>query len=339
MGSTEEIVINNYVFDKPLVSDNSGFSKWGIGKRNGIPYFVKEFLAPVYPVDTRMFTENQIIERTALCDRFIKSKLKLYKDIKDVNDGNMVPVESFFRVDAKFYISTYAILSPKLTIREIYDSDFINKVQLCTAIAHAMANLHSKHIVHADIKPDNILIIKSSILRPYIIDFDCSFYEEESPKLGEELNGDMVYLSPEGFMHIAEIESKLSCKMDVFALGILFHQYLTGYMPVFDTNEYQYLYEAVLDDATVDTSAIMVDVLRGIVDRMLLKNPEDRPTMDEVFVALRDVLLRTNGRARPVPVAAQNPKSDVKPTETGNASVGASDNPGGFFHTAGDLDL
>ena len=36
--------INNYSFEKPLTSDNSGFSKWGIGYRGGKAFFVKEFL-------------------------------------------------------------------------------------------------------------------------------------------------------------------------------------------------------------------------------------------------------------------------------------------------------
>lgn len=44
-------VINGYVIDGDLKTDNSGFSKWAFAKKNGCDYFIKEFLAPVYPVD------------------------------------------------------------------------------------------------------------------------------------------------------------------------------------------------------------------------------------------------------------------------------------------------
>lgn len=53
------ICINNYYFEKPLTSDNSGFSKWGIGIRAGKKYFVKEFLSPTYPIDDSVYTKNE----------------------------------------------------------------------------------------------------------------------------------------------------------------------------------------------------------------------------------------------------------------------------------------
>ncbi len=295
--------INNYSFDKPLASDNSGFSKWGIGNRGGRAFFVKEFLSPVYPADDTVFTEKKKQERIRLCQTFVEEKTNLYAALRDAADGSVVTVEQFFRVGAKFYISTRAVTEHTLSVSEIARCSFVDKLRLCCSIAHAMAAIHEKKIVHADIKPDNILVVRKGTPHANIIDFDCSFFEAKCPKLGEELNGDLVYLSPEGFLHIAGIESNLSCKMDVFALGLLFHQYFTGCLPGFDSEEYQYAYESVLDDHPLAVQGIAnIDCAR-ILEQMLTKKPDDRPDMHAVFTSLNAILLRSLNRSAPSRVA------------------------------------
>lgn len=295
--------INNYSFAKPLASDNSGFSKWGIGSRGGKTYFVKEFLSPVYPAEDSVYTEKKKQERIRLCQTFVEEKTKLYSAIRDASDGRVVTVEQFFRVGAKFYISTKAVTEPIMSISDIARLPFTDRLRLCCSIAHAMAGIHEKKIVHADIKPDNILVVLRESPQANIIDFDCSFFESKRPKLGEELNGDLVYLSPEGYLHIAGIESNLSCKMDVFALGLLFHQYFTGMLPDFDTTEYQYAYESVLDDHPLVVYGVENMDCCWLLEQMLKKKPEDRPDMNTVFISLNNILLRMLNRSAPERVA------------------------------------
>jgi len=301
----EVLRINNYSFTKPLASDNSGFSKWGIGTRGGRSYFVKEFLSPVYPADDSIFTEKKKQERIRLCQTFVEEKTNLYSAIREASDGHIVTVEQFFRVGAKFYISTKAVADPVLSIADIARASFEDRLRLCCSIAHAMARIHEKKIVHADIKPDNILVVRRNGLQANIIDFDCSFFESKRPKLGEELNGDLVYLSPEGFLHIAEVESNLTCKMDVFALGLLFHQYFTGQLPGFDSAEYQYAYESVLDDCPLNVYGIQNVDCRHIIKQMLNKKPEERPDMNTVFSSFNRILLQLLNRSEPEKVVAE----------------------------------
>lgn len=292
--------INNYSFSKPLTSNNSGFSKWGIGLRGGQKYFVKEFLSPVYPAEDSIFTEEKKQGRIRLCQSYVEDKTALYSAIREAADGHVVIVEQFFRVGAKFYISTKAITDPVMSVSDIARRcSFADRLRLCCAIAHAMARIHEKGIVHADIKADNILVVRKTGLQANIIDFDSSFFESKSPKLGEELNGDLVYLSPEGYLHIADVESNLSCKMDVFALGLLFHQYLTGSLPGFDSAEYQYAYESVLDDHPLNVNDIMNGDCRRIIEQMLSRRPEDRPDMSTVFASFNSILLQMLNRSTP----------------------------------------
>ena len=75
----EILSIHGYVLDKPLSTNNSGFSKWGFGEKNGNNYFIKEFLSPVYPEDESIFTPKQLAAKKKGCASFEAEKKELYK--------------------------------------------------------------------------------------------------------------------------------------------------------------------------------------------------------------------------------------------------------------------
>lgn len=247
----EEININGYILEQPLSNDNSGFSKWGFADKDGKRYFIKEFLAPKYPIDDSAICEKQKNDRLSECKEFQVSKIKLYSAINTSSDGNIVKIHDFFRQDSRYYITTEVVYGNTLSIQDIFVLPEKQRLLVCLVVSHAVAMLHSQHIVHADLKPDNILVTNESHIKAKLIDFDCSFFDYASPKLGEELNGDLVYLSPEAFIHMAELNSYLTCQMDIFSLGIILHQYLTGEMPQYNKKKYDYIYEAVLDKAKI----------------------------------------------------------------------------------------
>lgn len=285
----EKKIIFGYTLDKPLTNDNAGFSKWGFGEKNGRQYFIKEFLSPKYPVDDSTVGSAQKQAKIEICRQYEKEKLALYNAINDCSDGNLIRVHEFFRNDSAYYISTEVVKGEKLDAKRIATLPAKNKLLICVIVSHAMAMLHSRNIVHADIKPDNILVTNNPV-RAKVIDFDCSFFVDKSPELGEELNGDFVYLSPEGFLHIAEVESNLTCAMDVFALGIVFHEYLTGQMPDFDSRKYQYVYEAVLDGGKVSCNPGIKPEYKKIIESMLKRNPKERPSALEVYREFAKIL-------------------------------------------------
>lgn len=345
----EEMNINNYLFDGPLTNANSGFSKWAIGCRGANRYFVKEFLSPTYPEDMAFFNEEQWKARYDECVRFEEEKKELYGAINQASDGHLMRIIQFFRVKAKYYMVTDAVEGRTLSVKEIARLSYRERLTICCAVAHAISLMHAKGIVHADIKPDNILVTKKLGLGIHIIDFDCSFFEEKCPAPGEELNGDLVYLSPEAFLHMAGLESSLSCKMDVFALGLVFHQYLTGSLPQKDEENYLYSYEAVLDGNELKLeddpgTKRMESILLG----MLQKEPDKRPDMKAVFEAFHEELLAECGRTNEKPAmeksAAGKPVAEEsveeKPADLASAPLEAKQDAqkkDSFFMRAGDL--
>lgn len=316
--------INEYKFLMPLQNKNAGFSRWTYAVRYGEEYFIKEFMNPVYP-DEETLSDTLRKKKIESCKRFEEKKINLYRKINEVSDGNLVRVFEFFRCDSHYYISMAKINSQKISFGEIMKLPFEDKIILCRTAARSILALHSAGIVHSDIKDTNVLIHKSKKGKyvAKIIDFDCSFFENDPPKTENELGGDQIYLSPEACLFFCGDETKLTCKMDVFSLGLLFHQYLTGELPYFDRSQYDYAHEAVLDGGELIVKNDIPGRLRNMLQYMLKVNPDERTDMMSVFNILGTYIINNKD---------ENPPFNVN---INSGSQGRT--PQSFFHQAGNL--
>lgn len=280
-------MLGSYRLTTQLTSQNSGFSVWGYGVKGGREYFIKQFLSPKYPDNDTVSSPQRLQKRLKLCEDFEYSKRRLYQTLNRCSDGNAMRVYEFFRVGSNYYISTQKITAPSWDIERIAALRDVDKRRLCATIAHAVASFHEGGLVHADLKHTNILFSHgaSGIMTAKVIDFDSSFLETNPPEPGEEIIGDQVYFSPEACLHIWGEEVPLTCKMDVFALGVLFHQYFTGKLPSFDP-DFCYPGEAVANGAPLSLAPELPEPLAQLLGRMLAPYPEDRPAAAEVFEAL-----------------------------------------------------
>lgn len=166
------------------------------------------------------------------------------------------------------------------------------KLNLLISLSDCLRALHGDGIVHADLKPEHIVVEHDKdTLRVRLIDFDSGFLETAPPETGNELEVDPVYMSPEAYQKMTGKSVKLDRKLDTFALGILIHQTLAGGLPGFDRNKYSYLYAAVLDRAKLSLSQELSASMLMMIQKMLKKRPAFRPDDDTVSQKLKDMLL------------------------------------------------
>ncbi len=92
--------------------------------------------------------------------------------------------------------------------------------QVCDALAYA----HSHGIVHRDIKPANIMILKNGLVK--VTDFGIARATASSKTRTGVIKGTPYYMSPEQISGM-----KVDGRSDIFSLGIVFYQLLTGELP------------------------------------------------------------------------------------------------------------
>lgn len=276
-----------------MTSQNSGFSLWGFGQKNGEVYFIKQFLSPKYPVDDTVSSQESLNKKIRKCQEFERQKIALYEKVEQNTDGNAVTVEEFFRIGSKYYIATKKMDSLQWTIPEIAAFPIDAKRRLCAIIAHCVGSIHRGGVVHADLKHENLMFIssRSGKATVKVIDFDSSFLESNPPKAGEEIVGDQNYFSPEACISIWGGEIPLTCKMDVFALGVLFHQYFSGELPGFDKENATYPGEAVAKGQVLKISDRVPENVSWLLERMLMFDFEQRPTAMEAFQSLMNSMV------------------------------------------------
>ncbi len=319
-------IMNGYRLLAPFHNENAGMSRWTTAEKNNRTYFLKEFLSPVYPMDDSLpdYLRAQILQD---CENEVVRKIRLYQAINNASDGNAIRIGEFFRCDSRYYIQT-EMIPPEVTVpvQNLGRLPFRERVFLCGTIAKSIYRIHKAGVIHADIKVSNILVHLSREKRPVgkVIDFDGSFFESDPPRPGEDVGGDQIYLAPETCRFLMEEDVRLTHKLDIFALGILFHEYLTGAPPEFNHDEYFYAHEAVLEGETLRVADELPAEIRSILSKMLQADPEKRPDLDKVFYVFD---MYENGflAPKPAPKPVPKPNPDRKPTIP----------PG--FHPAGDL--
>ncbi len=102
---------------------------------------------------------------------------------------------------------------------------FMSVVSLMEQLTEAVGYAHSRGIVHRDLKPENILIANDG--RPVVLDFNLAASGASPASL---VGGTISYMSPQ---HLRALETGGSCSPqdDVFSIGVIFYQLLTGKTP------------------------------------------------------------------------------------------------------------
>lgn len=277
--------IGKYEITGEFSTENAGLSRWTFCTWEGREYFIKELLEPVYPVRAEELSLALVERKRKACEKFFGRQSFFYHRLADCRTGNNVITEDFFREGSRYYIVTEKVHSVGTDPKIAAALDDERKMVLTKALLYSVAGLQREQIVHGDLKADNVLLKRTTdgCLTGKIIDFDSGFLEGNCP---EEVQGDFVYLAPETFLRLQGENILLTGKIDMFALGILIHQYWTGEMPSF-SGEYQYVFEAVLNSGELTLNAGIPRNLRELLASMLRLNPVERPTAAEALGMLK----------------------------------------------------
>ena len=292
-------IINDYtvlgVEGKPFSTKGSGLSMWTFVRKDGVDYFMKEFLSPTYPIEGSPGSGKTKAEKRLKCEKFESHHQMIKERCKHVAAGtNLIITVDFFRFNTKYYKITEKVDVSTVGISEISTLPIEKKILILKTATHSLDILHKLKIVHGDLKPNNILIKerRKEFFTSKLIDFDNSYISGEPPIVRDDIVGDPAYYSPELEDYILNREhvngSDVSVQSDIFALGLIFCQYLTGQFPLpIVTGKYA---SNIVNNGgilEIKNDGTLPEELLILVNSMLLKSPLARPAVHKVFEVLK----------------------------------------------------
>ena len=170
-------------------------------------------------------------------------------------------------------------------------------LHIAKEIAKALAHAHQNNLVHCDIKPHNILVMPDG--RVKVADFGIARAVTSSTMTyNGTVVGSVHYFSPEQAKG-----TKITPKSDVYSLGVVLYEMLTGRLPF--TGEttvsiaLKHLQEEPDSVRQIDES--IPPIVESIVQRAMAKDPEERPSSEEIAgdITQAEELLHLNPGASP----------------------------------------
>ena len=216
-----------------------------------------------------------------------KANMRFQQEAKaasSLNHPNIVSVLDFgfLTNDQPFIVMDLAVGSSLADVLKdhgtLSNSDAISIfAQICSALAHA----HKRGIVHRDLKPGNIVLCPDDAgkLQAKLVDFGIAKIQALDPERIQSLTetgeifGSPLYMSPEQCSG-----SALDARSDLYSLGCVMYECLTGKPPFTGQNVMQTIFMHVNDQAVkiTDLNPRVPEALEQIVSRCLEKKAADR---------------------------------------------------------------
>ncbi|GIW34784.1 protein kinase [Meiothermus sp.] len=181
-------------------------------------------------------------------------------------------------------------------------------VEVMSRVAEALQHIHAQGIIHRDIKPGNIMVLKNAVRDDGSVDPRGVRLMDFGIAAGKVLTrltitgariGTPVYMSPEQAKG-----QRIDHKSDIYSFGVVFYEALCGQPP------FQGAYEAVIHQQITQmptppkqVNPDIPQVLSDLVYRMLEKDPEKRPGLEAVLEVLRGKWQEDPGLTAPLYLA------------------------------------
>ena len=133
-------------------------------------------------------------------------------DVSTSDDADYIVMELIDGITLKQYMEKKGILNWKETLHFA--------IQIAKALDHA----HSRGIVHRDIKPHNVMVLKNGSVK--VADFGIARVMSKSNTLTKEALGSVHYISPEQAKG-----GRVDSRSDIYSLGVVMYEMMTGRPP------------------------------------------------------------------------------------------------------------
>lgn len=286
-------LLGDFVVSSKPTNAGGGKCVWAFATKGGEEFFIKEFLDPKWPLESSPGNAESKRRRRAECAAFEQRHRHVMERLKSdaVGGGNIVVSEAFFRDHTTYYKVTKRIDASNLDSLKSLTAR--QKAVVLRTLGLSLQQLHRIGIVHGDLKPDNVLVQKrpaNDLYTAKLIDFDDSYLTGQPPE-SATVGGDSQYGAPEWVGYIQEDShsdgAELTAAVDMFALGLMLHEYLTGHLPGFPP-AFSSPGEAVKAGEQLSIDDQIHPAIVRLIMALTDARPQRRPTIGKFLSAIED---------------------------------------------------
>ena len=236
----------------------------------------------------------QLAAQKDFTSRFIREALSVAK----LNHTNIIQIYDVGKSDETYYFAMEFVRGRTLQdmIAEEGKMPPARAVSFIMQAARGLAYAHRKHIIHRDIKPDNIMINEEGVAKVADLGLAKEMNAEEFAVTASGVAmGTPYYIAPEQ----AKDAKKVDQRADIYSLGCTLYHMVTGKIPFDGKSAYEIITKHLEQPLTMPhiLDADVPEDLSRIVARMMAKDAEKRyQTMGEVIEDM-EIYLGVNYRA------------------------------------------
>ena len=219
----------------------------------------------------------KVIEKTKIKDKeTIKAEIKIQQSF---NSSKIVKVKAYFEDDNNVYIviemckngDLFDLLQKRKHLTEIEVQCYIFQ------LIEGLRIIHKNNYIHRDLKPQNLLLDEKLELK--IGDFGLATSIKEGEKKSDK-KGTLHFLAPE---IVNENNNGYSLEVDIWAIGIIMYNLLTGDYPFKDSDNNK-LYEKILrSDFDFPENIKISEAAKDLIRQILKKDPRKRPNLVQIL--------------------------------------------------------
>lgn len=214
--------------------------------------------------------------------------------VDQLDHPNIIKVYERGQSRRSMYIAMELLEGKTLTkkIEEEGPLDLFESLHIMVQVTNAIAKIHSKDIIHRDMKPDNVMLIERDNDPNFVklLDFGLAKMQHQTrlTQTGMVI-GTINYMAPE---QIAGTE--VSCATDIYSIGVMFYEMLIGKKP-FDGDTSIDIMKEIIEKSPMEPIKFRMEIpreLNELVLRMMNKKKAERPTAEEALESLRYIYTR-----------------------------------------------
>ncbi len=212
-----------------------------------------------------------------------------------LNHPNILTIHEIGESGGTHYIATEFIDGK--TLNDYAKSNLLNfksVLEIAIQVASALDEAHSAGIVHRDIKPDNVMIRTSGLVK--ILDFGIaklSAPTESNEEAATAIKGGTspgMIIGTANYMSPEQAKGKeVDARIDIFSFGVVLYEMLSGSLP-FEGDSAMEMIGAILHKEAKPLNADVPTEIKKIIGKCLRKDRNERyQTIKDVLIDLKDV--------------------------------------------------